>query len=180
MIAGSLSRRYATALVDVAAASQELEAIAQDLHNVWEVLRAQRELRLFFLNPSILPRDKLAVFERIVSAIGLRPLTITFLRIVLEAGRLGILEGILRAYEALVDERLGRIKAVVTAAAPLPADQAERLRERLGQVAGKQVYLEIRQDPGILGGLIAQIGSLVYDGSVRTQLLRLRGQLAQG
>ncbi|MEK6718343.1 MAG: ATP synthase F1 subunit delta, partial [candidate division NC10 bacterium] len=112
--------------------------------------------------------------------ISLRPLTVTFLRVLLSADRLGAIESIVRAYEALVDERLGRVKAEVTTAVSLDGEQQERLRQRLEQVAGKQVYLEVQQDPKILGGLVAQIGSQVYDGSLKTQLARLREQLVRG
>jgi F-type H+-transporting ATPase subunit delta len=98
----------------------------------------------------------------------------------LTAGRLGALEGMVRAYEALVDERLGRVKAEVTAAAPLDGEQQERLRRRLEQVAGKRVYLEVHEDPAILGGITARIGSQVYDGSLHAQLARLREQLVRG
>lgn len=180
MIAGSLAKRYAKALVEVAAASDDLEAVRQELTDFAELLRVQREFRVFVENPSVRGRDKAAVLERVVGALGLRSLTSTFLRILLEGGRLGALEGILRAYVALMDERLGRVRAMVTAATPLPAEQQERLRRRLAEVTGKQVYLEVHDDPSILGGLITQIGSLVYDGSVRTRLLRLREEMGQG
>ena len=180
MIAGSLAKRYAKALVEVAAASDDLEAVRQELTDFAELLRVQREFRIFVENPSVQGRDKAAVLERVVAALGLRSLTSTFLRILLEGGRLGALEGILRAYVALMDERLGRVRAMVTAATPLPAEQQERLRRRLAEVTGKQVYLEVHDDPSILGGLITQIGSLVYDGSVRTRLLRLREEMGQG
>jgi F-type H+-transporting ATPase subunit delta len=98
----------------------------------------------------------------------------------LTADRLGALESIVRAYEALVDERLGRVKAEVTTAVALDGEQQEGLRQRLEQVAGKRVYLEVQQDPKIMGGLVAQIGSQVYDGSLKMQLARLRERLSQG
>jgi F-type H+-transporting ATPase subunit delta len=180
LIAGSLARRYAKALVEVAAASDDLEAVRRELTDFAELLRGQREFRIFVENPSVRGRDKVAVLEQIMATLGLRPLTSTFLRILLEGGRLVALEGILRAYVTLTDERLGRVRATVTAATPLPAEQQERLRQRLAEVTGKHVYLEVHDDPSILGGLITQIGSLVYDGSVRTQLLRLREELGQG
>lgn len=180
MIAGSVAKRYAKALVDVAAASDDLEAIRQELAEFAGLLREQRELRLFLANPSVLRPDKVRALDEVMAIVRLRPLTTSFLRILLEAGRLPALDSVLRAYEALVDERLGRVKAVVTAAVPLEADAEERLRLRLEQVVGKHIYLEVQQDPGILGGLISQIGSLVYDGSLRTQLARLREQLVRG
>lgn len=180
MIAGSVAKRYAKALADAAAGSGELEPVAQELAAVADLLREHGELRQFLFNPSILRRDKAQVLEEIVSRLRPRRLTRSFLRILFEAGRLPLLEGVLRAYEALVDQRLGRAKAVVTAPGPLEAEVQERLRRRLQEVTGKSVYLDIRQDPAMLGGLITQMGSLVYDGSLRTQLARLREELVRG
>ena len=124
-------------------------------------------------------RDAAQVVSDIMAAMGLLPLTATFLRILLDAKRLAGLEGILRAYESLMDERLGRVKAVVTSAAPLDDAERDGLCRRLSEVAGKQVYLELRQDPALLGGVITQIGSRVYDGSLKTQLARLRDELVR-
>jgi len=180
LIAGSVARRYAKALVDVAAASNELEAVRQELSSFADLLREHRELRQFLVNPSVLRRDKVRVLDEVVTRLALRPLTRSFLRILLEAGRLPALESVLRAYEALVDERLGRLKAMVTTAGPLEAGAQERLRQRLEQMTGKIVYLEVQQDPKILGGLVTQIGSLVYDGSLRTQLVKLREEMVRG
>ncbi len=179
MIASSLAKRYARALVEAAAASDELVGVGQDLRALAALFRDHRELRLFLANPSVSRRVAGEVVADIGAAMRLRPLTITFLRIVLEAGRVAGLEGILRAYELLLDDRLGRVKALVTTAAPLEAEAQTELRRRLGEVTGKDVYLELRQDPTLLGGVVTQVGSRVYDGSLKTQLARLRDEMAR-
>ncbi len=180
MIARFVARRYAKALVDVAAATNELEAVRQELWGFVGLLRERRDLRQFLLNPGILRRDKDEVLDAVVSRLEFRPLTRSFLRILLGARRLPALESVLDAYESLMDERLARVKAIVTAPAPLDAEMQEHLRQRLEQVTGKTVYLTVQHDPGILGGLITQIGSLVYDGSLRGQLARLREEMVRG
>ncbi len=179
MIARFVARRYAKALVDVAAATNELEAVRQELSGFVGLLRERRDLRQFLWNPGILRRDKDEVLDGVVSRLEFRPLTRSFLRILLGARRLPALESVLDAYESLMDERLARVKAVVTAAVPLEAEMQEHLRQRLEQVTGKTVYLTVQHDPGILGGLITQIGSLVYDGSLRGQLARLREEMVR-
>ena len=179
MIAGSVAKRYAKALVEVAAASQVLEAVRDDLRALADLLREHRELRQFLANPSVSRRDASEVVKEIGAAMRLAPLTATFLQVVLEGGRLAGLEGILRAYEALVDEELGRVKAVVTSAAPLAAEAQEQLRRKLGEVTGKTVYLDIRQDPTLLGGVVTQIGSRIYDGSLKSRLARMRDELVR-
>ena len=179
MIAGSVAKRYAKALVDVAASGNELEIVRQELSDVAALLREHRELQRFLVNPSILRRDKVRILEEVIARLSLRPLTKSFLRILQRAGRLQALEGVLRAYETMVDERLGRVKAVVTTAAPLEGEAHERLRQRLVEMTGKTVYLEVQLDTGLLGGLVTQIGSQVYDGSLRTRLARLRQELVR-
>ena len=179
MIPGSVAKRYAKALVEVAAASNELDGVRRDLHALADLLRKHRHLRQFVANPSVSRRAAGEVIKDIGTAMEVKPLTATFLQILLEGGRLAGLDAILRSYELLVDERLGRVKAVVTSAAPLEADAQERLRRRLGDVTGKDVYLELRQDPALLGGMVTQIGSRVYDGSLKTQLVRLRDELVR-
>jgi F-type H+-transporting ATPase subunit delta len=179
LIPASVARRYAKALVEVAAASDELEAVRQDLRALADLLREHRDLRQFVSNPSVSRRDAGEVMRDVAAAMKARALTVTFLQVLLEGGRLAGLEAILRAYELLVDERFGRVKAVVTSAAPLEADAQERLRRRLGEVTGKDVYLEMRQDPALLGGVVTQIGSRVFDGSLKTQLARLRDEMVR-
>lgn len=179
MIPGSVAQRYAKALVDVAAASNELQEVQRDLRAFADILREQRDLRQCLANPSVARRDAAAIIREIGAALGIRPLAATFLQVVLDGGRLSGLDAILRAYESSVDERLGRVKAVVTSAEPLASGIQEDLCRRLGEVTGKDVYLELRQDPALLGGVVAQVGSRIYDGSLKTQLARLRDELAR-
>jgi F-type H+-transporting ATPase subunit delta len=178
LIAGAVAKRYARALADVAAEQQALDAVRRDLTAFAGMLREQRELRQLLANPSVLRADTVQVVGEIARRMDLSPLSATFLTVLAEAGRLPGLEGILRAFEALVDERLGRVKATVATAAPLTSKETEALRATLTRRTGKDVYLEVREDPALLGGLVAQIGSQVYDGSLRTRLMRLREELA--
>ncbi len=192
MIAGALSKRYARALVEAVggpqappgpaaeAAARDLEATGRELETFAELLRGQRGLRAFFANPEVQRRDKEALLNRLAPALGLSPVVTTFLRLLLEKGRLGNLEIIAHRYRDLMDERLGRVRAEVATAAPLDAAVQSRLAHRLAAVAGKQVVLETRTDAGLLGGMLARIGDTVYDGSLRTQLARVREQLLRG
>jgi len=179
LISGSVAKRYARALVDVAAASDALERVHQDLRAFADLLATQRELRHLLANPSVPRKGADQIVSDIVAVMGLSPLAVTFLHLLLDANRLAGLEAIIRTYESVMDERLGRVKAVVTSAALLDDAEQEQLRRRLCEVAGMPVYLELRQDPAILGGVVSQIGSRVYDGSLKTQLARLREELVR-
>ena len=177
MRAGGLSRRYAKALSDVAAERRALEPVGRDLHTVAGLLKQNREAAAFFANPAVPLADKRRVLRLLAGRAAVQPLSANFLDLILEKRRLLHLGEIVLAYDELTDERLNRGKATVTSAAPLPESMLEGLKARLRLVTGKEVYLEARVDPAILGGVVAQVGSTVYDGSLKTQLKRMREQL---
>jgi F-type H+-transporting ATPase subunit delta len=177
MSAGGLSRRYAKALSDVAAERQALEPVGRDLHTVAGLLKQNREAAAFFANPAVPLADKRRVLQLLAGRAAVQPLSANFLDLILEKRRLLHLAEIALAYDELTDERLNRGKATLTSAAPLPESMLEGLKARLQMVTGKEVYLEARVDPAILGGVVAQVGSTVYDGSLKTQLKRMGEQL---
>jgi F-type H+-transporting ATPase subunit delta len=102
---------------------------------------------------------------------------VSFLRLLVDRRRLGELPDIARSYRDLVDAQVGRVRGTVTSAQPLPPDDLERVRKALAETTRKSLVLEPRTDPAILGGLVAQVGPTVWDGSLRTQLERLRKEL---
>jgi len=175
--AGGLSRRYAKALADVAADQELLEAVGRDLGTVVETMKRTREVAPFFASPAVPLPDKRRVLQTIAEGTGVKPLTAKFLNLILDKRRLQYLAEIALAYEELTDERLGRGKATVTSAALLPEPIIQGLKERLRSATGKEIYLEARVDPSIVGGFVAQIGSTIYDGSIRTQLKKMREHL---
>jgi F-type H+-transporting ATPase subunit delta len=99
--------------------------------------------------------------------------------LLLEAERLPYLPGIARELRALVDQKAGRIHAEVTSAVALQADHVSKIQSALERLSGKAVVLETRHDPDLLGGVVAKIGDVVYDGSVRTQLELMRERFLQ-
>jgi F-type H+-transporting ATPase subunit delta len=179
LTAGTVARRYARALADVAAAGGELERVQGELEGFDRLLADRREVGQFLRNPGVPRPAAIQAADRIAEAMGAGALTRRFLRLLLQAGRLEALRPILDAYAALADQRLGRLRAEVVTAVALPEAQLAQLRERLGQVTGRQVYLTVRQDPSLLGGLVTRIGSQVYDGSLKTQLARMRHALLE-
>lgn len=180
MTAGGIARRYAKALAAVAAEAGALEPVGRDLRAMAHVLKEHRGATAFFANPAVPLTDKKRVLAALCSQVGVGRLTADFLGLVLEKRRLPQLEAMALAYEELIDERLNRVKATVTSATPLPDPVFQRLRARLEAVTGKEVYVTSRLDPAILGGLVTQVGGTIYDGSLKSQLRRMREQLLKG
>jgi F-type H+-transporting ATPase subunit delta len=104
----------------------------------------------------------------------------SFLILLFEKGRFGFLEHINDFYQKLADELKGVSRATVTSASRLSADVVERIRAALSKRTGKDIILDVKQDPRLIGGVVTQIGDLVLDGSIRTQLLNMRESTKRG
>jgi F-type H+-transporting ATPase subunit delta len=170
--------RYAKALLDVlfpAAAERGLE----QLERVSAVLAGQAEARLVLENPTVPTERRKDLLEKIGSAAGLDAPVRNFLGLLIERNRLDILPDVVSSYAALLDEKQGVVRATVTSALELDPAQRERVAAQLQSLTGKKVRLEAAVDPSLIGGLVAQVGSTIYDGSVRSRLQTFRNHLIQ-
>jgi F-type H+-transporting ATPase subunit delta len=169
---------YAEALFDAAREREELEEVLQDLKEFVEALHESEELRLFFYGGQIPEREKRRAIDALTEDMTLS--TRNFLKVLSDNGREEILEEVLPRYEELVKEHLGRIEVEVTTAIELSDEELERLRERLGKILeGREVILQTRVDPGLLGGAVFRFGGRMLDSSVRGQLISLREEMLE-
>jgi F-type H+-transporting ATPase subunit delta len=150
---------------------------AGQLRSFGDVLKHSTELRTVLLSPAVPASKKRAVVEALSAGAGINRLIRNFLFILVDRRRAGLLEELADAFEMAIDERLGLVRAQVTSALPLKDRQQTELQQSLSQLAGKQVRCEFKVDPALIGGVVARIGSTVYDGSVRTQIDSLRDRL---
>ncbi len=164
---------YAEALFEAAKERNELEEVLSDLQEFVTALHENEELRIFFYGGQVPERQKRRAIDGLTQ--GMTTSTTNFLKVLSDNGREGILEDVLRRYEGLVKEHLGRIEVEVTTAVELSEEAERRLRERLGRVLeGREVILERRVDPNLLGGAVFRFGGQMMDGSVRGRLESLR------
>lgn len=177
MIAAGLAKRYAKALEEAAAEADALEAVGTELERVATLWHQDPAMAAFFGNPGILSRDKAETLKSLSQRMALAPLVARFLDLLLSRHRMQALPAMARLYRDLMNKRLGRIQAAVMTAVPLAPDLQEGLRRQLAQVLGRTVLLAPHVDPAILGGIVVQVDSTVYDGSLRTQLKQLRERL---
>ncbi len=115
----------------------------------------------------------------ILGPLGLNKQVLNFLYVVIDHRRVHEFSSIAEAFEALLDERLGYVRAEVSSARDLTDTQRTVLEAEISRVAGKKAKLKFSTDPALVAGVVARIGSTVYDGSVRGQLDRLRTRLAR-
>ena len=172
------ANRYAKALFDVAQQEKaDLEKINQDLAAVAELVESNKDLALAASRAGVPDAARRALIEVVADRLGVAP-QVKKLLVVLTAGRkLVMAKDLADAYQQRLLAHQNIVRAEVTSASPLSAEKQKALEDSLSTVTGKKVELSVSVDPELLGGVVARIGSTVYDGSVKTQLQRMREEL---
>lgn len=176
----AVAARYAEALADIITAnnSQVGPHNAVDEFRAFEAtLKESAELYIILTTPSVAMSRKKAVVGRIADDLQLSPVIRNFLMVVVGHRRIPLLSGILQSFEEALDQRLGYVRAEVVSARDLSADQRATLNNTLERLSGKLVRMRFHIDESLIGGVLARIGSTVYDGSVRGQLQSLERRL---
>ena len=169
---------YAEALFEAAREREELEDVVSDLEDFVEALHENEELRLFFYGGQVPEREKRRAIDALTEDMALS--TRNFLKVLSDNGREEILEEVLARYEELVKEHLGRVEVEVTTAVELSEEESGRIKERLGSILeGREVILQTRVNPDLLGGAVFRFGGRMLDSSVRGQLMSLREEMLE-
>ncbi len=170
------ANRYATALIDVLF-PDKAEAGLQQLQSFASLLNEQPDGRRFLQNPAMAGGRRNRLLKEVSSALTFDRRVANFINILADRNRLPILEEIIVEYQRLMDKRLGIVRARVTTARILDLGQQQELARKLQQITGRQVRMEVAVDPSLIGGVVAQVGSTIYDGSVLQQLNAFKTRL---
>ena len=178
MTSRTAAARYARALLDVATKeSADLDKIAADLDEFAGLLKQQPALARALLNPAVpAPRKKAAVGEIVKMARPAVPVG-KLLVLLAENDRLILLPDLVNAYHEMLMDRQNVVRAEVISAEPLTSDRADAIEQRIATVTGKRVRMVTKVDKALLGGVVARVGSTVYDASLATQLRKIRERL---
>jgi len=177
VISSAVFSRYARSLADVVLETGQEAAVDRDLATYREMFLAVPALLEALDSPAI-PRDtKARILSQVMTQYPVHQTAANFLRILLEHNRIRHFHQIHDCYIKTVDERRGILSAQVTASDPLTGEQLSALRDGLARATGRSVTLSVKTDPALIGGLIVQVGSTIYDGSVRTQLAVMKQRL---
>ena len=174
----TVARRYAAALADVALERREEREVQKELDQWAQMVESHPQLKEVFANPTIVYDHKRKLLEDLISRTGVRETTASFLRVLLKNQRRSQLREVASRYGYVLDERGGIVAATVTTARPIPEELQKQLHDTLIAVTGHKVRLSFYTDETIIGGLVAQIGSTIFDGSVQSHLDRLAHELA--
>jgi F-type H+-transporting ATPase subunit delta len=179
MIVGSIARRYAKALFDLAVEQGKVDRWAENLAALKAAVAASPELRDVLVNPIYAKDQRRAIGAKLAAALKLDPEPANLLYLLGDRNRLVYLAAIADVFGELADEKLGRLRAQVTSAVPLDQGSAQAIADKLARVTRAQVILNREVDPALLGGVVARVGAFTYDGSLRSQLEELRRTLKQ-
>ena len=155
----------------------QYEQYSAELSRVEQAFGISDDLRDLWLNPANSREKRLAGLDSLTGPLELSPTVVNTLRLLIERQRMGDLGDIAKAYRTLCDERAGRMQAVVTTAVAISDQTSGRIGEVLAGLTKKQIVLETKVDPGLIGGVVAQVGTTVFDGSLKTQLDLLRDSM---
>ena len=175
-----IARRYAKALVNLAEKEKDLDNAGKNLTAITEVYKENSELRQVLSDTKVSSRVKQEILKDVLNTIKTSKLVDTFSRYLLAKRRIDILPDIERAFNLLLQEKLGRIEANVTAAYELPNETVKKLVNAISGYSGKEVQVNVAIDPSIIGGMVTRIGSTVIDGSIKTHLNKIRQSIIRG
>jgi F-type H+-transporting ATPase subunit delta len=172
--------RYARALLEVAVKERaNPEEIEQQLTEFANLLTEHPSLAKALLNPAVPVQRKVATVAQLMALVKISPILAKLVGLLAERDRLVLLPDLVAAYRDRLADYRQIVRAEVTTAEPLPAERAQEIQKSLARVTGRTVMLATHIDPAIMGGMVARVGSMVYDASVAHQLQKMRDRLVE-
>jgi F-type H+-transporting ATPase subunit delta len=175
----TIANRYGRALADVVLSKNIPTEVKNEITAFADMFEQCPELNEVFSNPTVSQQQQKNLLETLIARTKPTEITSNFLQILLQNYRLQYLPQISEAFSRTLDERLNIITATVTTAGEISQEEKDLLKTQLKKLTGKEVRLSFATDPTIIGGAVTQIGSQIYDGSIRNQLEQLRTKLSQ-
>lgn len=179
MSQSAVSIRYTSALIDAAQDRGVLDRVEADVQALLDLLHASEDLRAFVADPMMQAEQKRAVLNELLAG-KIGDITLRFLLLLCDKRRERMLPELLADFLSALEDRRGQATAQLAVAAPLSSEQEARLIAKLSAYSGKQVKLETTVDERLKAGFVVRLGDHVFDGTLATQLNRLRQRLASG
>ena len=169
-----VSDRYASALYDLAAEKKLVDPVLEDLSNLKNILKDNKELNLVVKSPLITSIDKLNIFESLLKKINANELTSTFLKVIEKNKRFSNLASIITQFMNINSQKRGDVLADITSAGELNDDQKNNITNQLKSILGDKLSLSFDVDKNIMGGLIVKVGSKMIDTSLANKINKLK------
>ncbi len=180
MIRSKVSKRYARALLSLGMEEGRYQEYGKELRAFADFCESHRELNQAISNPAFTLEDRKEILKTVLARSATSETIRNFLNLLLDKNRISALGEISALYEQLTDEVSNILRAEVVVSRPLAGEAEGRLVKALERMTSKKVKMKVRQDSGILGGVIVKIGDLVVDGSVKAQVQGIKESLKRG
>ncbi len=174
MIGSKVSKRYAKALFSLGQEDGNFQQYGRDLTEFTGLCQDNPDFLKVIANPIFVVEERKKVLQFVLDKSSFSDRTINFLNLLLDKNRIGAMEAITDHYLRLVDEVSDIARAVIITARPLKEEALGRIEKSLEGLTSKKIKSEVREDRGLIGGIVVKIGDLVLDGSVKAQLERLQ------
>lgn len=178
MIGNVLAKRYAKALLE-SLKEEEVEVVRKDLETFQVILQSSQETRKLLLSPVFSLEEKKGVIKILSERIGISKESQNFFELLIEKDRLRYFKEVRTSFETLLYERRNRVKAYVISSNSFSPYYESQLRERLRHITKKEIDMDIKTDPSLIGGLIVKIGDVIYDGSIKGHLSNIKEELLE-
>jgi F-type H+-transporting ATPase subunit delta len=180
MASRASARRYARALFDVVAKTGDVDAALAELQALGAALTGHADLNRALTSPGVPLGVKQNILRDVLALQPVSKVVARLLALIVENDDVNEMDAIVAAFEQRVLDLHKVVRAEITSAVPLPDDKVRAIEASLAEAAGARVVITPRVDPAILGGVVARVGSRVYDGSVARHLARIRARLVSG
>jgi F-type H+-transporting ATPase subunit delta len=174
-----IAKRYAKALVELAHEKNTVDKTKADLAAFAAAVSEQAVLQKLFASPAFTPEAKKAVIGELAGKLGLQKTTTRFIEYLAETGRIRYVRDVQEAFEEILAERQNRAQVKLVTATSLAGGELDEIKKKLAAITGKQVSIDAQVDGSLIGGARAQIGSMIYDGTIKNQLGKMRDRLAK-
>jgi len=175
----NISKRYARAFFEIAGEEKKLEQYYNELHQFSSMMAENKDLGGFLANPIFEQDVKKNVLEKIIGKVTLSPMTVNFLKLLVDKNRIDVLPDIDTCYRLMMDEALQKTRVTVKTAFPLSADMQQYIMSNLKKLTGREAEVTVEDDKSLLGGILIGVGDTLYDGSIKNQLNNMRNLLGE-
>lgn len=177
MISLTLAKKYARAFLEIGLQEKDYEALGRNLQKMAALFNENKELRGALSSAAYPVPIRKAIAKTVGQSLGLSKTTMDFIDLLIERGRMDHFPGVVRAYENLCDGVARRIRATLVTAEDLSPELVRIIKEKLESSTGQEVILSLERDPSLIGGVLTRIGNVIYNGSLKTQLSKVKENL---
>lgn len=173
----TIAKRYAKALIETGQETGTSKEIARELRDVFVIFSSNPEAMVFLLNPMYKLEDRKGLVEKICDSLKISDIIKRFLILLVQGRKVSIFQDICNEYYRMEDEIAGRIRAKVESSVDLTDNLKTNIKDKLQRLTSKEVILTTDRNPNLIGGLVIRVGNMIFDGSVKTQLERVKNRL---